>query len=405
VIGRAGLVVLCLVGGAAAQTEWLDRLDRALAVSSPGDTARAELSGLVDLEEYTIDRRPPGLIVGGGDGVFNPRLTLFLDAWLGNRLYGFVQTRADRGFDPRGPAPAVRLDEYLLRWTPFAGPELHVQAGKFATVIGNWVPRHHSWDNPFVTAPLPYENVTIVSDASAPAGPGEFFTRRQSQDKKEIWVPIVWGPDYTSGAAVSGHVGRFDYAAEVKNAAPSSRPVVWDPTDRGWDDPTASARLGWRPWAALSLGTSFSAAPYLRSRAEPTLPAGTSLDDFRQWVIGGDVSYARHHLEVWAEFFASRFEVPNVGDADTAAWYLEGRYKLTPRLFAALRWNQQVFGDLEDARGRDRSWDRDGWRADSALTWRFDRHLQGKIQYSFFQQAGELQQGKQLLALQATVKF
>jgi hypothetical protein len=405
VIGRAALVVLCAVGGVAAQAEWFDRLDRVLAVSSPGGTARAELSGLVDVEGYTIDRRPPGLIFGGGDALVNPRLTLFLDGWLGKHLYGFVQARADRGFDPRSPDPSVRLDEYLLRWTPLAGPALHVQAGKFATVAGNWVPRHHSWDNPFVTAPLPYENVTIVSDASAPAGPGEFLARRNVPDRKETWVPIVWGPSYTSGAAVTGHVGHFDYAAEVKNAAPSSRPAIWDPTDRGWDDPTAGARLGWRPAAAWSFGTSFSAAPYLRARAEPTLPAGTSLDDFRQWLVGGDASYAHRHLELWAEFFASRFEVPNVGDADTAAWYVEGRYKLTPRLLAALRWNQQLFGDVEDRLGRDRAWDRDAWRADTALTWRFDRHLQAKLQYSYFRQAGDLQQGEQLVAVQATVKF
>ena len=36
---------------------------------------------------------------------------------------------------------------------------LNVQAGKFATVVGNWIERYDSWNNPFITAPLPYENM------------------------------------------------------------------------------------------------------------------------------------------------------------------------------------------------------------------------------------------------------
>lgn len=402
---RAAAMLLLLAGSATAQTEWRDRLDRTLTLRTPGGTARADLSGLLDVEGYYVDRRPPGLVFATGSGVVNPRLSLFLDAWVGRHVYGFVQARFDRGFDPGSPDPSARLDEYLLRYNPLAGPAISVQAGKFATIVGNFVPRHHSWDNPFVTAPLPYENVTTVSDATVASGPGFFRVRRNLPDRKRLWVPIVWGPSYASGAAVFGHVGRFDYGAEVKNAALSARPAVWDATDRGWDQPTTSARVGWRPSAAWAFGTSFSSGPYLRSRTETDLPSGTSLDDFRQWLIGADASFARRHLELWAEFFAVRFEVPNVGDADTAAWYIEGRYKLTPRLFAALRWNQQVFGDVETRSGVDRPWDRDGWRVDSALTWRVDRHVQGKVQYGYFRQVGGLQQGEQQVAAQVTVKF
>jgi plastocyanin len=52
-----------------------------------------------------------------------------------------------------------------------------------------------------------------------------------------------------------------------------------------------------------------------------------------------------------------------------------------------------------------RAWDRDAWRVDTALGYRFDRHLQGKIQYSFTHQLGNLQQGEQLVAAQLTLKF
>jgi hypothetical protein len=46
----------------------------------------------------------------------------------------------------------------------------------------------------------------------------------------------------------------------------------------------------------------------------------------------------------WAEVFETRFEVPNVGNADLS-YYLEAKYKITPQLFVALRWNQQLYGE------------------------------------------------------------
>ena len=45
------------------------------------------------------------------------------------------------------------------------------------------------------------------------------------------------------------------------------------------------------------------------------------------------------------------FQVPRVGDADTFAYYLEGKYKFTPQLFGALRWNQQLFATVPDGLG------------------------------------------------------
>src|SRR5919109_680245 len=146
----------------------LDRLDSALTVSAFQDNLRARLSGTVDLEFYNFQQPTPGLIDSESDNLFNPRLTLFLDAQLGSQLYFFAQARLDRGFDPSDHGAEVRLDEYALRITPWEDGRFTFQAGKFATVVGNWIPRHLSWENPFINAPLVYENVTPIRDKSAP---------------------------------------------------------------------------------------------------------------------------------------------------------------------------------------------------------------------------------------------
>ena len=136
-----------------------------------------------------------------------------------------------------------------------------------------------------------------------------------------------------------------------------------------------------------------------------TLPRGTDRGDFKQDTLGFDASYAHHHFELWGELMLSRFEVPRVGDADTLAYYLEAKYKITESLFVALRWNQQFFDDVPDGRGGEASWDRDLFRADLAVGYRFNRSLQGKVQYSYGHERGPNANGDHLLAAQVTLRF
>lgn len=391
---------------ASAQTPWLDKIDDALAIQNRNGTVRADLSGLIDLEGYYIDQNAPGLLFANKNWLANPRLSLFLDLQLGKHFYSLTQVRADRGFDPGSrPEGNLRLDEYLLRWTPFDDSRLNIQVGKFATVFGEWVGRHDSWQNPFINAPVPYENVTTITDLFAPSSAARFMARRFVPDLKTIWLPVIWGPAYTTGASVFGLVDRFDYAFEFKNASISSRPYAWDPVEVGWENPTISARLGMRPNESWKFGASASHGAYLLPDAIPSLPPGSDLNDFNQTTIGIDASYAWHHWQVWGEAIASRFDVPRVGNVDCASYFIEAKYKFNEHLFGAARWNHQLFNKVTIPGQPAVRWDQDLWRADFALGWRFDRHMQAKLQYSYSHQEGPFQQGEQLACAQFTVKF
>ena len=404
--------LFALVSSAAfAAHEIIDRLDDALTFSGFGDQVRARLSGTLDLEGYHSDGTAPGLLFTPRDSLFNPRLTLFFDAQIGPALYAFAQARADRGFDPANRDGQVRLDEYALRFTPWKDGRWQLQVGKFATVVGNWAPRHGSWENPFITAPLPYENlngiwdsaaadsaVTLFSWAHVRDGKGGFFGSESAD--KILRQPIIWGPSYASGLAMSGGVGQVEYAAELKNAALSSRPETWDATQVQWQHPTVSGRLAFHPSPAWRLGVSASTGSYLQSEARPTLAPGHSLDDYREIVLAQDLSYAHGHWQVWAEFYEARFAIPEVGNADTLAWYVEAKYKFTPQLFGALRWNQQLFNTIDGGR-----WGRDTWRIDCALGYRFTAHTQLKLQYNLGHENLAPRDFYHLVAAQFTLRF
>ena len=60
--------------------DFFDRLDTTLTPSAFNGNLRLRLSGTLDLELYHFEQPAPGLINSTIDTLFNPRLTLFLDA-------------------------------------------------------------------------------------------------------------------------------------------------------------------------------------------------------------------------------------------------------------------------------------------------------------------------------------
>lgn len=401
---RAALVALIcgLATHEARAQEFFDRFSEALSIGLYNDTVRARLSGTLDLEYYHFQKPPPGLIDAAGNDLFNPRLIVFLDAQIGPSAYAFAQARLDRHFDPTDEGAQLRLDEYALRVTPWREGQLTVQVGKFAAVVGNWIQRHLSWDNPFVTAPLVYENVTVIEDHTAPPRGyinGEFYAAKYE------YLPVIWGPSYASGASVSGRLGKIEYALEIKNASLSSRPESWDLTQIGLDHPTVNGRIGFRPNEMWNLGFSASSGPYFRPEAERTLPPGRGIADYHQQVLGQDVSFAWRHLQLWAEFYQSRFEVPLVGDADAFTYYIEAKYKITAQLFGALRWNQQFFGHVPGQYGDPVAWGHDLSRIDLALGYRFTEHTQLKAQYNLQHEKSAPRNFSHTFATQFTLRF
>ncbi|MEI7822613.1 MAG: hypothetical protein WCK55_16995 [Verrucomicrobiota bacterium] len=413
------LATICIVAAApmVVADDFLDRVDELLTFSLAGGKVKARLSGALDLEAYSFSQPPPGLIFTDRYSYFNPRLSIFLDVQLGPHVYLFAQGRWDKGFDPGAAESRAALDEYAIRFTPWDDGRVSVQFGKFATVFGNWASHHDSWGSPFITAPLPYENLTGIWSNDVPEGLDELMfwgavggyeagnSRADTLALRRLRLPVIWGPSYTTGAAIFAHAGKFDFAAELKNASLSSRPKDWDVGAEAWNRPTFSSRIGYRPNASWNFGVSGSVGCYLNNDAAGKTAPGHSLSDYRQIVLGQDISFAWHHWELGAEVFESRFEIPEIGNADSLAYYIEAKYKFTPQLFGAVRWNQHLFGTIANEEGGFDKWGGDIWRTDVALGYRFTAHTQLKFQYSIERRQADISGFGHMFAGQFTIRF
>ena len=393
--------------------ELFDHMENALTFSAVEGRARARVSGTLDLEAYLVQLPAPGLLDTADGSLLEPRLTVFVDAQFGPHVYLFAQARADHGFDPSERHSEVRLDEIALRLAPGSRREFNLQFGRFATVVGNWAARHGSWANPFITAPLPYENLTGIWDSDAVRSPNMLLQwshirpglpGRVTAIEKSLRLPIVWGPSYADGVMISDVLGKLRYAIEAKLGSLSSRPEAWQHGAEQRRYPTLSAHLEYRPSPTWQIGASASEGSYLREFADRTLAPGHGRGDYRQRVIAGDLAYAWRHWQVWAEAYTARFAIPLVGDADTMAYYTEAKYRFTPRLSGALRWNQQLFATIPDRLG-DTRWGKDVWRIDAAPGYRFSPHTQLKLQYSLQHGDSGAHTTTRTLAAQFTVRF
>jgi hypothetical protein len=135
------------------------------------------------------------------------------------------------------------------------------------------------------------------------------------------------------------------------------------------------------------------------------LPRGRSLSDYNEILVGQDISFEWHHVQIWAEFHEARFEVPLIGNADVFGYFLEAKYKITPQFFVATRWNQQLFGDVPDGMGGQHPWGHDAWRIDTAIAYRFTPNVQLKLQYDLEHDDNARPGYGHLIATQLTVRF
>ena len=392
----------------------VDRLDDQLSFGAWNDALRVRLSGTLDLEEYSLSQPATGVLYSEGSQLFAPRLSLFLDAQIGPRLYAFVQARADNGFDPGEDGREVRLDEFALRYTPWDDGRLNLQVGKFATVVGSWTPRHDSWDNPFITAPAPLREPDrdLGHGRGALGRPAAGVGRRPAEARHGRGVsPSSTATSRSSGGRATPPAPRSSAPSAVRVRLRGEEHVALvAPQTRGprtqWQNPTFSGRVGFLPnemWSFGVLGERRHLPPAVRRGRR--CPRGVGLDQYREIVLGQDVGFAWHRVQLWAEAYEARFEIPGVGNADTEAYYVEAKVKLTPQLFGALRWNQQVFSSFVDGAGQSVRWSRNVWRADAGPGYRFTAHTQVKVQFSIEHQDADLQEWGRMLALQLTARF
>jgi class 3 adenylate cyclase len=346
----AGLLALAVgvAGGSApaAAQEWPTLAGSGVGYLSPGGSIQLDLSGRLDLEGY-LPGDHPAWIIPETDPFLAPRLRVFGDLFLGDRLFVGAEARVDRGEEPRAGPLDARVDQAFLRVAIFPG--LFAQAGKFVSPFGGYPERHHTVRDPFVRPPIMYEYRTMVTAGEAPGSPDGWLAWKDDEprDFRPEGAPPIWGAPYQWGGLVGATVGPATVRLAALNSAPSSEPAAWR-----WD-PDRLARPSWvaslavAASPALTLEGWYNRGPYLEPTVSGHLDAGRTWRDYDQEIFGAGGVYALGRTVIRAEAFADRWEVPNVpDDAWDLSYYVEAEHRVWPGLYVAARFGEIRFNRL-----------------------------------------------------------
>jgi hypothetical protein len=259
-----------------------------------------------------------------------------------NKLSALGDVRLENG---RRPEPYG----FYLRFRPFEHRDFDIQAGRVPSTFGAFSRRAYGTDNPLIGYPLAYQYLISLRPDALPADADDLVRMRGrgwlssfaiGNQTPDAGVPLADAFEWDTGVQAHGSVGWVEAAASLTTGS-LANPRFKDDNDGRH----LAARVAAKPVTGLVLGISGSRAPYASSTAA-TL-AHASDRSFMQRAVGADVEYSRDHYLVRFETVASSFELPTIGPRLHAlAMMLEGKYKLTPRLFVASRVDHLGFNEI-----------------------------------------------------------
>ncbi len=163
------------------------------------------------------------------------RASLFVDLFVGRRLFASTELRVDRGQPARSGPIRGHVQQAFVRFTPAPGTNFHVQGGKFVSPFGGYPGRAHTAADPFIRPPLAYDFRTVMQPVEVPAAPDGVFTWKDRPPFRAAGLPIVWAVPYPVGLTVTAGKGPISGTAGMTTTAPSAEPSDWNTW--GTDDP------------------------------------------------------------------------------------------------------------------------------------------------------------------------
>jgi hypothetical protein len=277
-----------------------------------------------------------------------------------------------------------------VRFRPWAGRGFDIQAGRIPPTFGAFGRRAYNADNPLIGYPLAYQYLTSLRPDAVPATADDVLRMRGRGWQPSFPVgstalgpglPLASGFRWDTGVQMRWQTARLE-ASGALTAGTLSDPRVADNNDgRG-----VSARLAARPVTGLVLGLSAARGTWLSRDVSAALPDPLRGEHYTQRALGADAEYSREYWLLRTELVWSGWTVPLVRQAETrrlsalGAW-IEGRYRLTPRLFAAARADRLGFSRLAGTLfgGRPTTWDAPVERVEVGAGWYFQRNLIGRL--------------------------
>ncbi|OGC07850.1 hypothetical protein A2V82_13870 [candidate division KSB1 bacterium RBG_16_48_16] len=322
--------------------------------------SQMRLNGRIESEFIDAQDGAPltssGNVINSGYPTFQWRLRGYLDMKVSEQSYIFGDLRLEQD--------GLRVDYAAIRVYLNREQSAGFQTGMLGTFIGNVMARRSAKYNPVIQLPIMYEYRTATHDEAGSSGYSILNDRGLGQGLR-ILNRTVYSPGFEFFISF---LNWLDLNAGFYNTAPSAS--YYSNYSKRLN---MAGRLGIRPIMGANIGFSASHGPYL-------VPYGANDMNSNQTLYDVDLAYERGHFSFFAEGLYNRWSYPGFDDPlGVFSYYVEGKYKLLPRLFLASRFGQLLFQEVTMTSGAKTKWDDDVSRIEFGIGYYIQRETLAKI--------------------------
>lgn len=294
-----------------------------------------------------------------------------------------VQVLGEVRFDQGRVLEAYGL---FVRVRPWPRRRFDIQAGRIPPTFGAMTRTAYGSSNLLIGQPLAYQYLTSIRPDALPATPDDLLRMRGRGWLSNFPIgntavgpglPLVNTSEWDTGVQAHGVTGMIEWTGSV-TAGSLSDPRFHD-NNQGRQ---YAGRAVVRPIASTAVGVSASRGAWINRSLEEELAGATSTPS-QQIGLGGDVEYSAGPFLVRGEAIRSTWTLPSFGSLGLAeplvaiSSLIEGRYKIVPGLYVAMRGDRLDFSKIRGRNGL-AEWDAQTWRVETGVGYSLTRNLMFK---------------------------
>jgi hypothetical protein len=306
----------------------------------------------------------------------NLRMSLSTEIRATDRIQVLGEVRLDQG---------RLLEAYGLyvRVRPWPARRFDIQVGRIPPTFGAMSRAAYSSSNLLIGQPLAYQYLTSIRPDALPGTTDDLLRMRGrgwlssfpvGNPAPAPGLPLVSSSRWDTGVQAHGVAGMVEWVGAVTAGSLS------DPRFRDNNNGRQVAgRVVVRPAASTALGLSASRGAWLNETLDDQL-SGASSDGAHQVALGGDAEYSAGPFLVRGEVIRSAWSLPMFGALQLSeplvaiSSLIEGRYKIAPGFYAALRGERIDFSRVIGERGP-AEWDAQIWRYEAGIGYSVRRNI------------------------------
>jgi hypothetical protein len=280
----------------------------------------------------------------------------------------------------------VQAHAAYVRVRPWAAHAFDIQAGRIPPSFGAYGRRAYNADNPLIGYPLAYQYLTSLRSDAIPRSTDDLLRMRGRGWQPSFPIgstalspglPVVSAFRWDTGVQGRWAGRRVELTGAVTAGTLSDPRFVDNNSGRQF-----SGRVAVKPLFGLLLGASGARGSWLSKDVVTHLPESYRTRDYVQRAVGVDAEYSRDYWVVRGEVVWSGWDMPFVAsgesqELDALGMWVEGRYRLTPRLFVAARADRLSFSRVSGTlfSGVPTTWDANVERLEFGGGWYVQRNL------------------------------